>query len=120
MQTIFNQKHYLYLLLTIFGGGLTFYFAVLGIIDHKGNFNSLEFILSTWSSSYYAKSLTFDFWTGTIAGTFFILVEGLRLKMKRIWLYLFLTVFVAYAFGFPLFLFIRELFLKKKHEQIFF
>jgi hypothetical protein len=63
----------------------------------------------TWTDNYYAKSLSLDFWTGTIAGTFFILVEGLRLKMKCIWLYLFLTVCIAYAFGFPLFLFMREL-----------
>ena len=114
MVAILNNKHYLYLLLTIFGGGLTFYFAILGIIEHKGNFDSLEFIMSTWTNNYYAKSLSFDFWTGTIAGTFFILSEGIRLKMKRIWLYLFLTICVAYACGFPLFLFMRELHLRKQ------
>jgi len=114
MTTILNNKHYFYLLLTILGGGLTFYFAVLGIIEHNGDFDSIEFITSTWTDNYYAKSLSFDFWTGTIAGTFFILVEGIRLKMRRIWLYLFLTVFVAYAFGFPLFLFIRELHLRRQ------
>jgi hypothetical protein len=109
MTSILKNKHYFYLLLTILGGGLTFYFAILGIIEHKGNFDSIEFITSTWTDNYYAKSLSLDFWTGTIAGTFFILVEGLRLKMKCIWLYLFLTVCIAYAFGFPLFLFMREL-----------
>jgi hypothetical protein len=114
MSTILKNKHYFYLLLTIFGGGITFYFTMLGIIEHKGNFDSVEFIMSTWLDNYYAKSLTFDFWTGTIAGTFFIILEGYRLKMKRIWLYLILTVFVAYAFGFPLFLFIRELKLRKQ------
>jgi uncharacterized membrane protein len=114
MNTILKNKHYFYLLLTIFVGGITFYFTMLGIIEHKGNFDSVEFIMSTWLDNYYAKSLTFDFWTGTIAGTFFIILEGYRLKMKRIWLYLILTVFVAYAFGFPLFLFIRELKLRKQ------
>jgi hypothetical protein len=114
MQKLLDHKHYFYLLLTLLGGGLTFYFAVLGIIEHKGKFDGIAFITSTWTDSDYAKSLTFDFWTGTIAGTFFILIEGFRLKMKRIWLYLFLTVFVAYAFGFPLFLFIRELQLRKQ------
>ena len=114
MKNIVDNKHYLYLLLSILGGGLTFYFAVLGIIEHKGKFDSVEFITSTWTDNYYAKSLTLDFWTGTIAGTFFILTEGFRLKMKRIGLYLFLTVCVAFAFGFPLFLFIRELHLKKQ------
>jgi hypothetical protein len=101
-------------MLAILGGGLTFYFAVLGIIEHKGKFDSIEFITSTWTDNYYSKSLSLDFWTGTIVGTFFILVEGIRLKMKRIWLYLILTTCIAYAFGFPLFLFMRELHLKKK------
>jgi hypothetical protein len=114
LKKIIDNKHYFYLLLAILGGGFTFYFAVLGIIEHKGKFDSIEFITSTWTDNYYAKSLSLDFWTGTIAGTFFILVEGLRLKMKRIWLYLFLTVYVAFAFGFPLFLFIRELQLRKQ------
>lgn len=114
MKKIFDNKHYFYLLLAILGGGFTFYFAVLGIVEHKGKFDSIEFITSTWTDNYYAKSLSLDFWTGTIAGTFFILVEGIRLKMKRIWLYLFLTVYVAFAFGFPLFLFIRELQLRKQ------
>lgn len=114
MQKLLDNKHYFYLLLTILGGGLTFYFAILGIIEHKGEFDSIDFITSTWTNNYYAKSLTFDFWTGTIAGTFFILSEGFRLKMKKIWLYLFLTICIAYAFGFPLFLFIRELQLRRQ------
>lgn len=113
MTTIINNKHYFYLLLSLVGGGLTFYFVLLGIIDHDGNFNTVEFIKSTWIENYYAKSLTMDFWTGTIAGTFFMLAEGIRLKMKRIWLYLFVTVFIAFAFGFPLFLFMRAQQMKK-------
>jgi Terpene cyclase DEP1 len=100
----------------ILGGGITFYFAILGIIQNKGNFDSMAFITSTWIDNYYAKSLTFDFWSGTLAGTFFVLVEGIRLKMKRIALYLFVTVFIAFAFGFPLFLFMRELHLKGKRS----
>jgi hypothetical protein len=116
MNKIINNLHYFYLLLTLVGGGFTFYFVLLGIIEHQGKFDSIEFISSTWIDNYYAKSLSLDFWTGTIAGTFFIIMEGLRLKMKRIWLYLVLTVFVAYAFGFPLFLFMRELHLKKSKQ----
>ena len=113
MQKIIDNKHYFYLLLTLLGGGITFYFAVLGIIEHKGEFDSIEFITSTCSNNNYAKSLTFDFWTGALVGTFFILAEGFRLKMKRIWLYIFLTICVAFAFGFPLFLYLRELHLKR-------
>jgi hypothetical protein len=61
----------------------TFYYAILGIIDHNGKFDSMEFIRSTWTNNNYAKSLSLDFWTGAIAGTFFIILEGYRLKMKR-------------------------------------
>ncbi len=107
MHFITTNKHYFYLLLAIIGGGMTFYYIILGIIDHNGNFDSMEFIRSTWVDNNYAKSLTLDFWTGAIAGTFFILVEGLRLGMKRIWIYIVLTIFIAFAFGFPLFLFMR-------------
>ncbi len=116
MQKILNHKHYFYLLLAIIGGGFTFYFVLLGIREHQGNFNSIEFISSIWTDNYYAKSLSFDFWTGTIAGTFFIVIEGFRLKMKRLWVYFIVTIFIAYAFGFPLFLFMRELHLKKKNK----
>ena len=112
MKKTISKLHYFYLLLTLVGGGFTFYFVLLGIIEHNGKFDSIEFISSTWIDNYYAKSLSLDFWTGTIAGTFFIIMEGFRLKMKRIWLYLILTVFIAYAFGFTLFLFMRALHLK--------
>jgi hypothetical protein len=114
IKKIIDNKHYFYLLLALIGGGFTFYYAMLGVIEHKGKFDSIEFITSTWTNNYYAKSLTLDFWTGAIAGTFFIVLEGFRLKMKRIWLYIILTIFVAFAFGFPLFLYIRELHLKRK------
>ena len=116
MKKIINNLHYFYLLLTLVGGGFTFYFVLLGIIEHNGKFDSIEFISSTWIDNYYAKSLSLDFWTGTIAGTFFIIMEGFRLKMKRIWLYLLLTVFIAYAFGFTLFLFMRALHLRKSKQ----
>lgn len=114
IKKIIDNKHYFYLLLTLIGGGFSFYYAMLGVIEHKGKFDSIDFITSTWTNNYYAKSLTLDFWTGAIAGTFFIVLEGFRLKMKRIWLYIILTIFVAFAFGFPFFLYLRELHLKRK------
>ncbi len=112
-----NFKPIFYLLLAVIGGGFTFYFVMLGIMEQNGEFNSMEFIKSTWIDNYYAKSLTLDFWTGAVAGTFFILVEGYRIKMKRIWIYPILTVFVAFAFGFPFFLFMRELHLKRQKSE---
>ncbi len=114
MSQLSNHKHYFYLLLAIGGGGYTFYCAMHGVQQHNGDFDISDFIASTWTDNFYARSITLDFWTGAIAGTFFILTEGLRLKMKRVWLYLLLTVIVAFAFSFPLFLFMRERQLKRQ------
>jgi Terpene cyclase DEP1 len=117
MQNLFRKYgQYFYLLLAIVGGGLTFYYAIAGSIAHNGNFNISEFIGSTWIDNLYAKSITLDFWTGAVAGTFFMLVEGLRLKIKRLWLYILLTFLIAFAFAFPFFLFIRHNSINKKNR----
>jgi hypothetical protein len=108
MKFIKNNYHYFYLILSLVGGTFTFYYALLGILEHNGAFDGVEFIKSTWIENNYAKSITLDFWTGTIAGTFFILAEGIRLKIKKLWTYLLLTFFIGFAFGFPLFLFVRH------------
>lgn len=114
MKFIKTNYHYLYLILSLVGGTFTFYYALLGILEHRGAFDGLEFIKSTWIENNYAKSITLDFWTGAITGTFFILVEGIRLKMKQLWVYLLLTFFIGFAFGFPLFLFVRHRHLSNK------
>jgi hypothetical protein len=109
-----NFRALFYLFLAIAGGGYTWYHAMMGVIAHHGKFDVTEFISSTWTADLYARSLTLDFWTAAVAGTFFILAEGYRLKMKKVGVYLILTVFIAFAFGFPFFLFMRELKLSGK------
>ena len=103
-----KNAHYLYLVLSLVGGGITVSYVFIGMQENNGNFDVLNFIQSTWTSNPYAKSLTFDFWTGAIAGTFFMLVEGLRIKIKYLYLYLMATVLIGFAFAFPLFLFFRH------------
>jgi hypothetical protein len=103
-----KNAHYLYLVLSILGGGITFYFVIEGMQANQGNFDVVAFVKSTWSINPYARSLTCDFWTGAIAGTFFMLVEGLRIKLKYLYIYLAATVLIGFAFAFPLFLFVRH------------
>jgi len=103
-----KNESYFYLFLSTVGGGFTFYFAMKGVLVHHGKFDVLSFVQSTWIQDEYAKSLTLDFWTGAIAGTFFILSEGRRLKIKYNYLYVMLTLLIGYAFAFPLFLFVRS------------
>lgn len=113
MQSLTRSLPYIYLLLAIAGGGMTFYYILVGINEHQGHFDSIEFIQSTWTESAYARSLTLDFWTGAVAGTLFILLEGIRLKIKHFWLYIVITIFIGFAMGFPLFLFVRAMKLRR-------
>jgi hypothetical protein len=103
-----KNAHYLYLVLSILGGGITFYYVFEGMQANQGNFDVIAFVQSTWTPNAYARSLTCDFWTGAIAGTFFMLVEGIRIKLKYLYLYLAATVLIGFAFAFPLFLFVRH------------
>ena len=90
------------------GGGFTFYFVFEGMMENKGAFDVISFVQSTWTTNPYAKSISCDFWTGAIAGTLFILSEGMRIKIKNLILYLLATVLIGFAFAFPLFLFFRH------------
>jgi hypothetical protein len=97
-----------YLALAVFGGFYTYYLVMLGVVENNFTFSVVDFIQSTWSGNYYAKSITLDLLTTAVAGSVFIVAEGIRLGMKRIWVFILLTLLVAFAFGFPLFLFFRQ------------
>jgi hypothetical protein len=53
-------------------------------------------------------SLAADFWVGSLASLIWMIVEGRRLQMARIWIYFVLTFVIAWAFALPLFLYMRE------------
>lgn len=103
-----KNAHYLYLVLSLVGGGFTAYYVFEGMQAHQGTFDVAEFVQSTWTLNSYARSLTCDFWTGAIAGTLFMLIEGIRIKIKYLYLYLLATVLIGFAFAFPLFLYVRH------------
>ena len=103
-----KNAHYLFLVLSIVGGGFTSYYIFIGMQAENWRFDVLAFMQSTWTMSPYAKSITCDFWTGAIAGTLFMLIEGLRIKLKYLYLYVMATFLIGFAFAFPLFLFVRH------------
>lgn len=103
-----KNVHYVYLLASILGGGMTVYYVFIGIQAHQGDFDVMTFVQSTWTAEPYAKSLSCDFWTAATMGTLFMLVEGTRIKIKYLYLYVLATFFIAFAFAFPLFLFNRH------------
>jgi succinate dehydrogenase hydrophobic anchor subunit len=58
-----------------------------------------------------------DLLIGGVAGMAFIVIEGRRLKMRRLWVYIALAFVTAFAFVFPLFLGFRSLRLEKLENQ---
>lgn len=64
--------------------------------------------LSAWFGSPVDWVLSLDLLVVAVAGSAFIILEGRRLGMKRLWLYILLSGVTAFAFTFPLFLAMRE------------
>jgi hypothetical protein len=112
-----NGKQIIYLLFALVGGGYTFFLVMQGVVAHQGSFSVVEFAKSTWIDDYYAKSISMDFLTVAICATLFMVVEGLRLQMKYLWVYIILTFTIALAFAFPLFLLMREFKLRENSSS---
>jgi hypothetical protein len=55
-----------------------------------------------------SRSILYDLLIGSNAVIVWMVVEGIRLKMKHIWFYVLFTFMIAWAFTCPLFLFMRE------------
>jgi hypothetical protein len=110
-----NYKQYFYLILAIVGGSLTIYlWATAAFID--GRLEVMRFIDSTWTRSYYAKSLTIDFWTVIFATILFMTYEGRRIRLPYYGIYVIISLSLAIALGFPLFLFMRERWLTRNGQ----
>ena len=97
---------YIYLILSL-AGLIAFYYVNKGI-SQSGGFSIGDFIGSIWTDNFYARSITADFWVGALAGITWMIVEGVRLKMRWTWVFVVLSFGIAFAFAFPLFLFFRH------------
>ena len=63
---------------------------------------------SAWTATAVDLVLTYDLGIVAIAGAIFMIVEGRRIGLKRVWLLLLLSGITAMAFVFPVFLALRE------------
>ena len=97
----------LYLLLTIAGLVMPWYFNLQFMDQYGSGFNIEQFIADS-SLNAASKSLGWDLMVACLAGLAWIYFESKRLGMKYFWVYIILTFSVAYAFAFPLFLFVRQ------------
>jgi len=55
-----------------------------------------------------SSSITTDFFISSTPVLIWMMIEGKRLKMKRLWFYFIFTFMIAFAFTCPFFLFMRE------------
>ncbi|MET0387212.1 MAG: DUF2834 domain-containing protein [Polyangiales bacterium] len=104
----------MYLALAIVGAGSTWSYNLLAIRELGDAFTPQAFLRVGFEGSPLLGSLASDFWVGSLASLVWMVSEGLRLRMARIWIYVVLTLGIAWAFALPLFLFMRERHLAKQ------
>lgn len=92
----------LYLALAIVGLVGTWTYNVIAILEER------DFLGDWFQGGPAVSSLTTDLLVVAVAAVIFMIVEGRRLRMKRIWLFILAAPLIALAFAFPLFLAFRE------------
>lgn len=108
-------KH-LYLILSILGLGLTWYFnAQFYLMEEDTSIsNFIALTVTTWP----AKSISADISVVAMCFVVWMINESLRLKIKYWWLVLISTFIVALAFSFPLFMYLREKSIEKQNRSL--
>lgn len=87
--------------------------AVIGLVgtwtyNVRAVLESVDFVGDWFSGGPAISSLTTDLLVVAIAAVAFMVVEGRRVGMRRVWVLVLLAPLVALAFAFPLFLALRE------------
>lgn len=92
----------LYLALAVAGLVGTWTYNVAAILEER------DFLGDWFQGGAAVSSLTTDLLVVAVAAVIFMIVEGRRLRMKRVWLFILAAPLIALAFAFPLFLAFRE------------
>jgi len=99
------NKSTLYLLFSVIGGVIPWVF----LAQFLGEPQPLiaHFFLSAFVNNV-ASSFATDLIISALVFFIFVVIEGKRLKMRRLWIYVVATLGVGLSFGLPLFLYARE------------
>lgn len=100
------KRKYIYLALAVLGLCWTWYFNIL--FFQTAEDKSLGNFVAQCLTTLPAKSIGADLTVVLLTFFVWMIAEGMRLKMKVVWLLLPLTFVIAIAFTFPLFMFFRE------------
>lgn len=103
-----RRTAYFYFILAGVGLVTAWYFNFMAIIGGDNFFGD-------WFTTNADLVLACDLLITAFAAAPFMIIEGRRLKMKKVWLYAALSVVSAIAFVFPLFLGMRALKLQRNH-----
>jgi len=96
-------------------------FCILGIIlpytAYMPYFMEYGFSITDFISKIFSHPVTafigYDLLIAALVCLILMFIEGRRIKMKYYWVPMLCSVFIGLAFGLPLFLYLRELKLKK-------
>src|SRR5687768_7446921 len=99
---------WVYLGLAILGALSTWTYNLRALSELGDAFTPAAFVRVGFEGSALLGSLAADFWVGSTASLIWMISEGRRLQMRRLWVYAILTFGIAWAFSLPLFLFMRE------------
>ena len=105
-----NSRFWFYLLVSLVGLITAMIFNGIASVDGAD-------YLSAWFGSPVDWVLSLDLLVVAIAGSAFIIFEGRRLGMKKLWIYIVVSGVTAFAFTFPLFLAMRERALSRRKES---
>ena len=101
MNAKLSARYWIYLSLSIVGLVTAWTFNGLAVMNNQD-------YTGAWFGTAVDWVLSADLSIVAIAGVIFMITEGRRVGMKRIWLYIVLSGITAMAFTFPLFLAMRE------------
>lgn len=92
---------WVYLLLALAGLVTAWVFNYLAVVEGQDYGQA-------WTATAVDLVLTYDLGIVAVAGVIFMIAEGRRIGLKRVWLLILLSGVTAMAFVFPLFLALRE------------
>jgi hypothetical protein len=102
-------KH-VYLFLSVLSVALTFSQLIPFMKEHGGD---MVLLFRQGFETYGAGFLTMDLLGVALAATVFIVVEGRRLKMRKLWLPIVSIFAVGISLALPMFLYMREIHLER-------
>lgn len=101
---------YVYLILCIFGIALP-YSQLIPILIEDGF--SINMVIDQLFVNRVSTLFAFDLFITALTFIVFALYEGLKLKIKLLWIPIIGTFLVGASLGFPLFLYMREKYMEK-------